>query len=942
MDSPGNGRGMRLEKAFGVSSLCISSFGDLVAFPVGCVAVLQTVSSGKQRAYMRVKKAISCLCFSSDGKYLAVGEKGHTPAITVWDVSSHQMLTELKYHSLGIQCMAFSPDSKLLVSVGFEHDDTLSLWHWETAEQLSKADLKSPVLGLDFAKDGSFLVTVGEKYAKFWMISEDNSLEKDWTAHSAGLMPDYQDATFTCVKCMGNGTTLISTLCGSLLSLGSNRLLEKWVFLEAAHCHSLTVKDEDQVLCGCSDGVIRLFHPCTLEFKATLPFPDPHLESFADALLVSWCENNLAVAMYSDKSLMVWDVSAVNDIRLHMRIEGHGSAVTGIDRAHGDASEFFTCCEDGFIRLWRFGGKKKKELARQVQIPSASEGRPVDPCCIAVSGDGLLVAVGCKDGRICVLDTENETWLNSNKGHESDVNCLSFSPVLSGENRLLVSGGRDRQILLFATSGEQVQHLQSMKEHSSVVTSIVFGKKGDKIISCGGDKIVVLLTVDEANTMTRQKSINCASQSVDVEASDKYFVTVGNDKQIRLWAIQNGKAIRSYKRSDASEMNRIKVDPGGMFCATSSASDKVVRMFDFYSGEPIGKGPGHSESVSDICFSDDCKRLVSVSRDGSMFVWRLAPEITTSIRGRMLEMQGPVFPTGELPVWARTKDVAEEIVITAEEEEDFVLESIDDEESTLLEKERAALKLKQERGDTDASVRKMRDKLKEIGILRATVKPGLGKIEEVEDMTPFKVPTREKSVAEQPIDENSNVAVAEKVPIVEKSEEENYESDFESDSNKNLNLDVSTLNTSKFVYVPGSTKLVSAEQARMACDTALLQVRNTLGSTVELFRQVEALDNNMLESINTQKKGQDRFAVEVLETSRSHVRDIMSEFKQQLSSIISHEMQSVDEITSARSGDAFLNRSMFLATPSTNNVDMQTMMSKLSEITEMLAKVVPS
>lgn len=71
---------------------------------------------------------MSCLAFSRDGSMLAVGERGHQPAVTVWDLASGTVLRELTGgHRFGIGCVVFSPKGSWVVTMGFKHDRMLKV-----------------------------------------------------------------------------------------------------------------------------------------------------------------------------------------------------------------------------------------------------------------------------------------------------------------------------------------------------------------------------------------------------------------------------------------------------------------------------------------------------------------------------------------------------------------------------------------------------------------------------------------------------------------------------------------------------------------------------------------------------------------------------------------------------------------------------------------------
>ena len=101
-----------LERVVGVTSVHNASFaanpvtGDL-AYPAGCVVVILS-ASGEQTNYFRHTKAVSALTFSPDGRFLAVGERGRQPSVTVWDVQTGGAVVSLAGHRFGVACLAFS------------------------------------------------------------------------------------------------------------------------------------------------------------------------------------------------------------------------------------------------------------------------------------------------------------------------------------------------------------------------------------------------------------------------------------------------------------------------------------------------------------------------------------------------------------------------------------------------------------------------------------------------------------------------------------------------------------------------------------------------------------------------------------------------------------------------------------------------------------------
>jgi WD40 repeat protein len=71
---------------------------------------------------------------------------------------------------------------------------------------------------------------------------------------------------------------------------------------------------------------------------------------------------------------------------------------------------------------------------------------------------------------------------------------------------------------------------------------------------------------------------------------------------------------RTFKGSNSDDGTLIKValDRSGIYAATS-CTDKTVAIYDYYTGECMATMFGHSELVTGIKFTDDCKHLISVS-----------------------------------------------------------------------------------------------------------------------------------------------------------------------------------------------------------------------------------------------------------------------------------------------------------------------------------------
>src|SRR4051812_46848722 len=102
---------MNVERVLGLTcsngnGLSISPKKEEVAYIAGGIIVLYNLRRNKQVKFFSHPRAndenplktFSCLAFSFDGEYLAAGEKGHEPAVLIWDTKTCTLLAELKKH----------------------------------------------------------------------------------------------------------------------------------------------------------------------------------------------------------------------------------------------------------------------------------------------------------------------------------------------------------------------------------------------------------------------------------------------------------------------------------------------------------------------------------------------------------------------------------------------------------------------------------------------------------------------------------------------------------------------------------------------------------------------------------------------------------------------------------------------------------------------------
>ncbi|POM58970.1 Hypothetical protein PHPALM_36314 [Phytophthora palmivora] len=428
-----------LERVLGLTALnnamvAVNPVSGELAYAAGCIVVVYNLRRNKQVRYYRVDKSVACLCFSPNGQFLAIGEKGYLPAITIWDGTDGTLCAELQRHQYGVACMAFSQDGRFLLSVGLVHDQHLYAWELkfkrkETTRRLEVtavgcAFVEDKVLDADYCQAGNFFVTVGEKHFKYWFLDDNGSFLV--TGHQVNELPELQhrdavvnaktSSTFTSVAC-GYGACEVKAFAvtsdGTLCCFGASGIMERLVSLESSCGNAISVT-ESYVAVGGSSGVVRMFIPSTLEYCTTLPFPpafgsanepskvtpaSPNLLYPADpfrypAAIATRITGSHVIVFYSDRSIFIYGTTNPDAVTVERSFMYHSGGIRDLhvagfvrginakgklvysDSGVVSAEEiptgtFVTCSDDNTVRLWNLELHRRPVKSNRFELGDA-------------------------------------------------------------------------------------------------------------------------------------------------------------------------------------------------------------------------------------------------------------------------------------------------------------------------------------------------------------------------------------------------------------------------------------------------------------------------------------------------------------------------------------------------------------------------------------------
>ncbi|KAE9008806.1 hypothetical protein PR001_g16591 [Phytophthora rubi] len=366
-----------LERVLGLTALsnamvAVNPVSGELAYAAGCIVVIYNLRRNKQVRYYRVDKSVACLSFSPNGQFLAIGERGYLPAITIWDGTDGTLCAELQRHQFGVACVAFSQDGRFLLSAGLVHDQHVYAWELKTKRKdaarrlevvaVGCAVVEDKILDADFCQAGNFFVTVGEKHFKYWFLDDTGSFlvtglhvnDLPELQHRDAVVNAKTSATFTGVGC-GFGTCELKTFAvtadGTLCCFGASGIMERLVSLESNRGNAISVT-ESYVAVGGSSGVVRLFSPSTLEYRATLPFPpafgaanDPPNRTPSSSILypaepfrypaaiATRITGSHVIVFYSDRSIFIYGTTNPDAVTIERSFLYHSGGIRDLQVA---------------------------------------------------------------------------------------------------------------------------------------------------------------------------------------------------------------------------------------------------------------------------------------------------------------------------------------------------------------------------------------------------------------------------------------------------------------------------------------------------------------------------------------------------------------------------------------------------------------------------------
>jgi WD40 repeat protein len=269
-----------------------------------------------------------------------------------------------------------------------------------------------------------------------------------------------------------------------------------------------------------------------------------------------------------------------------------------------DGSRILTATEGEPVRLWDpANGSCLRELGGYSNHAWALKDMP----------DGPSIIVGCRDGRVRVVDLADGRVTRMLTGHRGLVRCVDATADLA----VAISGGmQDQALRVWDVVAERC--VQVLDGHQGGIYCVALDGEGHRALSGARDGTVRLWDLDSARCVRVLDAHTYHVHAVAWAADGRRALSCSQD--IRLWDLASGRCLRVFEGH--TDTIRSVVWSPDQRLALSAAHDQTVRVWDVESGACVRVLTGHSAGVIDAVWGSG-GRALSCDWNGELRVWEL-------------------------------------------------------------------------------------------------------------------------------------------------------------------------------------------------------------------------------------------------------------------------------------------------------------------------------
>ena len=318
----------------------------------------------------------------------------------------------------------------------------------------------------------------------------------------------------------------------------------------------------------------------------------------------------------SDGTVLRWDVSDPASVRPPTVLRDTAVIVWSLD-VHPDGTSVIVAADDGTLR-W-------------LDIVTGDELRVIDwksgagIVSVAFSPDGRRIVASNRDGRL-------QSWMTSGGPAQWGADATPAGPNLweivfspDGEH-FATAGDRDAAHVHDTESGQVVPGAvfgggAGLDSTITQIHGVAFSSDGTRLIGGSSSGAVHTWAIDEPSDRTSTVARHTdAVEDGALSADGSTYVTVGDDKRLRVWRLRSVPVSIDRPGFDGGAFG-VAFDPsGGRIAVGDGAGHLHIVAVDGTAGGAIDL-VAHDGVVRDVAWSADGMSIASIGDDGDVQLW---------------------------------------------------------------------------------------------------------------------------------------------------------------------------------------------------------------------------------------------------------------------------------------------------------------------------------
>jgi serine/threonine protein kinase len=232
----------------------------------------------------------------------------------------------------------------------------------------------------------------------------------------------------------------------------------------------------------------------------------------------------------------------------------------------------------------------------------------------AFSPDGKLIVSGGKDRQMLLWDVASGVRVRAYPKHTQEIRAVAFAP--DGQRLISASG-----ISLRLWDGVSGQELQRLSGHAGAVKCAAFALDGRRLASGSVDKTVRIWDLQTGRELQRLVGHGGEVACLGPVGEGDMLLSGSRDQTLRLWDLRSGREVRVFSPGGGAVLGLAVARDGRL--ALSAHFDTMLRLWDLESGQEVRRFVGHKQMVTAVALVPDELQFLSGGQDQSVRLWDL-------------------------------------------------------------------------------------------------------------------------------------------------------------------------------------------------------------------------------------------------------------------------------------------------------------------------------